>query len=90
MKKSIGVDYSDFELPGISFDYEKMMNEAGYSIEEIAKIQNETGVGNTPLVELKNINRLVKKLSKPGYGARIFIKDEEKILQVHLKTEELP
>lgn len=78
MKKSIGVDYSDFELPGISFDYEKMMNEAGYSIEEIAKIQSETGVGNTPLVELKNINRLVKKLSKPGYGARIFIKDEEK------------
>ncbi|MDD4166879.1 MAG: 2-amino-4-oxopentanoate thiolase subunit OrtB, partial [Endomicrobiaceae bacterium] len=30
----------------------------------------------TPLKELKNFTKLVRKTSKPGYGARIFIKDE--------------
>lgn len=77
IKKSVGLDYSKYEIEGIAFDYEKMMEEAGYSIQEIQKIQKETGVGNTPLVELKNINKLIKKLSKPGKGARIFIKDEQ-------------
>lgn len=77
MMKSIGVDYSKFESGGISFDYEKMMRETGYSLQEIQDIQSDTGVGNTPLIELKNITRLARKLSKPGYGARIFLKDEQ-------------
>ena len=33
-------------------------------------------VGNTPLVELKNITKYARKFAKPGYGARIFLKDE--------------
>ncbi|BBE30251.1 PLP-dependent lyase/thiolase [Tepiditoga spiralis] len=78
MKKSVGVDYSKYEQEGIAFDYEKMMKDAGYTIEEMRKIQSETGVGNTPLVELKNINKLIKKLAPKGKGARIFVKDEEK------------
>lgn len=77
MKKAIGIDYDNFESGGISFDYERMMRETGYSIGEIEEIQRETGVGNTPLLELKNMTKIVRKLSRPGYGARIFIKDEQ-------------
>ncbi|NUV00381.1 2-amino-4-ketopentanoate thiolase [Marinitoga sp. 1154] len=76
MKKSVGVDYTKYEIEGIAFDYEAMMKDAGYTIDEIKKIQLETGVGNTPLVELKNINKLIRKLAPKGKGARIFVKDE--------------
>jgi cysteine synthase len=76
IKKSVGIDYEKFRTGGIAFDYEKMMQEVGYSIEEVRKIQDEVSVGRTPLVELKNITRLVRKISKPGKGARIFLKDE--------------
>ncbi|MDP4116931.1 MAG: 2-amino-4-oxopentanoate thiolase subunit OrtB [Bacteroidota bacterium] len=76
MKKAIGIDYSAFESGGIAFDYEKMMKEAGYSLEEIQKIQESVSVGNTPLIELKNITALLRKLAPEGKGARIFIKDE--------------
>ena len=73
---SVGIDYSKYETEGIGFDYEGLMRENGYAIEDVISLQRETGVGNTPLVELKNITRLVKKLSEPGKGARIFLKDE--------------
>jgi cysteine synthase len=76
MKKSIGIDYSKFELGGIAFDYEKMMKEAGYSLSEIQEIQNRVSVGNTPLIELRNLTSLSRKYAPKGYGARIFIKDE--------------
>ncbi|XMB85990.1 2-amino-4-oxopentanoate thiolase subunit OrtB [Mycoplasmatota bacterium WC44] len=74
--KSVGLDYSTFESDGIGFDYEAMMNSTGYSLEEMHKIQLDTGVGNTPLIELKNISELSRKYAKEGNGARIFIKDE--------------
>ncbi len=76
MKKAVGIDYSHFEWGKISFDYEKMMKEVGYEIEEIIKIQKEVKVGDTPLFEVKNINALVKKYASKGKGASIFIKDE--------------
>lgn len=76
MKQAIGIDYDQFEISPIAFDYERMMHEVGYSLEEIRQIQMETGVGNTPLLELRNITRMVRKTAKPGYGARIFVKDE--------------
>ena len=76
MKKSVGLDYSKYELEGIGFDFELMMNDQGYDIEKITKIQSENMVGNTPLVELKNITKYARKYSKPGFGARIFLKDE--------------
>src|SRR6056297_1953912 len=76
IKKAVGIDYSKYEIEGIAFDYEKMMNEVGYSLEEVTKIQTDTSVGNTPLVELKQINRVVKRISPKGKGARIFLKDE--------------
>ena len=76
MKNAIGIDYSVFESGSIAFDYERMMNEAGYSLEEIQNIQESVSVGNTPLIELKNITTLARKLAPAGKGARIFIKDE--------------
>lgn len=76
MKDAVGIDYSDFETGKISFDYERMMRETGYTLEEIQKIQAETGVGNTPLLELRNITKLARKIAPEGKGARIFLKDE--------------
>jgi len=76
MKKAVGIDYNTFEKEGIDFDYEAMMREAGYSLEEIKKIQGETGVGNTPIYELKNLTNLARKMAPEGKGARIFLKDE--------------
>ena len=52
MKKAVGIDYDEFELGGLAFDYEKMMREVGYSIEDIIKIQQQASVGNTPLIEV--------------------------------------
>ena len=76
MKKAIGIDYSTFESGGIAFDYERMMREASYTLEEIQKIQSSTGVGNTPLLEVANLTALARKFAPAGKGARIFIKDE--------------
>jgi cysteine synthase len=53
-----------------------MMNDCGFSLEDVKTIQSETKVGNTPLFELKNLTAAVRKISAPGKGARIFLKDE--------------
>jgi len=76
MKKAVGLDYSGFESGGIAFDFEKMMHETGYTLEEVQSIQGETNVGNTPIFELKNLTALARKCAEPGKGARIFVKDE--------------
>ncbi|NLK43087.1 MAG: PLP-dependent lyase/thiolase [Tissierellia bacterium] len=76
MKKAIGIDYDVFESGSISFDYERMMKETGYSLQEIEEIQKRTGVGNTPILELRNLTKLARKFAPKGKGARIFIKDE--------------
>ena len=54
MKSAIGIDYSIFEYEGVGFDYERMMRETGYTLDEIQTIQKASSVGNTPLIELKN------------------------------------
>ena len=76
MVESMKLDYSEFESGSIAFDYERMMREAGYTLEEMEKMQLETGVGQTPLVEMKNLSALSRKYAPEGKGARIFIKDE--------------
>ena len=78
MKKTLGLDYSQFESGSIAFDYEGLMDAAAsvYSLDDVLKMQKEIGVGNTPLLELRNITALARKYAKPGYGARIFTKDE--------------
>ena len=76
LSRAIGIDYQEYEISPIAFDYEGLMASPPYSLEDAQKILNETGVGNTPLVELKNITELVRSFSRPGKGGRIFIKDE--------------
>ena len=76
MLKSVGIDYSKFESGSIAFDYEKMMRETGYTLEEMQNIQYSVNVGNTPVLELKNLTALARKCAPEGKGARIFIKDE--------------
>ena len=75
-KEALGLDYSDFETSPISFDYDALMKSTGYTLDEIERIQGLHGVGNTPLLELRNITKLARKYAKPGYGARILAKDE--------------
>lgn len=76
MKRSTGLDYSDYVISPISFEYEKMMSDTGYTMEDVLSIQAETKVGNTPLYELHNLTHAVRKISEPGKGARILLKDE--------------
>lgn len=74
--KATGIDYDEFELSPISFDYERLMNSCDYSLQEVQKILWETGVGQTQLVELKNLTKLVRSIGPSGKGGRIFVKDE--------------
>lgn len=76
IRESTRFDYERFELRGLAFDYEGMMQNTGYSHDEIRQIQHSSGVGNTPLLELRNITKLARKVSASGKAARIFIKDE--------------
>ena len=76
MLAALGMDYSVFEQSPIAFDYEGMMSAHGYSLDDIVGIQTRAGVGHTPLLELKNLTDVVRSMSAPGKGARIFVKDE--------------
>ncbi len=76
MLGAVQIDYDKYELEGVAFDYEKLMADVGYSMEDLIAIQKGMEVGNTPLLELKNITALAAKLGGPGKGARIFVKDE--------------
>jgi cysteine synthase len=74
--RSTGIDYENYEKSPITFEYEELMDSCKYSLEDIQKILQETGIGETPLVELKNLTELIRSVSPPGKGGRIFIKDE--------------
>lgn len=49
--------------------------ETGYSLDDIARIQFDSKVGNTPLFELKNLTEAVRAFAGPG-DATILVKDE--------------
>ena len=76
LKKSTGIDYEHFEISPITFDYEGLMTSCDFSLKDVGNILQEVGVGQTPLVELKNLTQLVRSVSAHGKGARIFVKDE--------------
>ncbi len=76
MKRSLGLDYDQFEDEGIGFDYEKMMMDSGYTLKDVQMIQLSNSVGNTPMIELKRLSAYARSLSEKGMGARIFLKDE--------------
>ncbi len=76
MKRALGMDYAQFERSPIAFDYEAMMGAHGFSLDDIIAIQRAGGVGQTPLLELRNLTDLVRSYAEPGFGARLFVKDE--------------
>ncbi len=83
---SVGIDYDQYEREGIGFSYEEMMEDTGFSFEDVQRIQHESMIGNTPLFELKNITAYARKFAPEGYGARIFIKDEASNLSGSFKA----
>jgi 2-amino-4-ketopentanoate thiolase beta subunit len=76
LNKATGIDYGKFEKSPIAFDYEELMNSCGYSLEDVQEIFLQTGVGKTPLIELRNLTQLIRSVSPPGKGCRIYVKDE--------------
>ena len=76
MRRSLGLDYERYVTGVLSFDYERLLGDAGYEIEKIQAVQARTAVGSTPLVELENITALARAVAPPGKGPRIFVKDE--------------
>jgi cysteine synthase len=86
MRDALRLDYEQFELPGIGFDYEKMMASSGYTLEDVMRIQRENNVGQTPMIELKRLSAYARKFAKPGYGARIFLKDESQNISGSFKA----
>jgi cysteine synthase len=78
MRASIGIDYARYATGTLAFDYERLLADTGYDLKTAAAVQRRTAVGDTPLVELRNITALVRAVAKPGKGARIFVKDEAK------------
>ena len=76
MRTSVGIDYERYATGALSFDYEGMLAGTGYDLEAIRAVQGRTAVGDTPLVELRNLTALARAVSAPGKGARIFLKDE--------------
>jgi len=76
MRAPVDIDYEQYTTGRLAFDYERLMADTGYDIESAWAVQKTTSVGNTPLVELRNITELVRSVSSSGKGARIFVKDE--------------
>ena len=76
MRASVGIDYEKYTTGPLSFDYERLLADTGYDLDAIRAIQARTAVGDTPLVELKNLTALARAVASPGRGARIFVKDE--------------
>ncbi|MFP4287570.1 MAG: 2-amino-4-oxopentanoate thiolase subunit OrtB [Candidatus Izemoplasmataceae bacterium] len=86
IKNSVSIDYNRFEYKGLGFDYEALMQDSGLDLIKIKQIQNEALVGNTPLIELKNLTLYARKFSAKGFGARIFLKDEAQNLSGSFKA----
>ncbi|MGI6547596.1 MAG: 2-amino-4-oxopentanoate thiolase subunit OrtB [Bacillota bacterium] len=76
MRAAVGIDYDRFETGQIGFHYQEMMAQIGYEPAAVEQIQDELGVGKTPLRELANVTELVRQLAPAGKGARILLKDE--------------
>jgi cysteine synthase len=76
VRASVGLDYAKYATGALAFDYEALLADTGYDLAAVRRIQERTGVGRTPLVELQNLTALARAVSRPGHGARIFVKDE--------------
>lgn len=75
MKNAIGIDYTTFESGSLSFDYEKMMRETGYTLEEMQKDPILYRSRKNSSFRAQKYNSFSKKICG-ARRARIFIKDE--------------
>jgi cysteine synthase len=76
VRASVGLDYAQYATGALAFDYDRLLGDLGYDVDRVAAVQRRAAVGDTPLVELENVTRLVRAVARPGKGARIFVKDE--------------
>jgi cysteine synthase len=76
VEHALGLDYGALERGRLAFDYEGLMATVEHDLGEVRRIQLEAKVGDTPLLELPNLTRLVRGLAPSGKGARILLKDE--------------
>ncbi|MQA81677.1 MAG: pyridoxal-phosphate dependent enzyme [Streptosporangiales bacterium] len=76
LRAATGIDYSRYTDGPVIVDYAGLMASTGYDATEVRSLQRARGVGGTPMLELRNVTRLVRELSPPGHGARILVKDE--------------
>ena len=51
MRRSVGIEYERHRRGAVAWDYEGVMAEVGYDLDQVARIQRERGVGGTPLLE---------------------------------------
>lgn len=76
LRRATGIDYERWRTPGVGFDLEGLMGATGFDLDATRWVQSRTAVGQTRLIELRNVTELVRTAAAPGRGARIFIKDE--------------
>jgi cysteine synthase len=76
LSMATGIDYAALRTGRLAFDSERLMAAVGYTLEEVRAVQAASGVGSTPLLELRGLTELVRRSSAHGRGARIFVKDE--------------
>ena len=76
LQAATGIEYRTFERGGLAFDYDALIKSSGYELAETRRVLRQARIGDTPLLELHRLTRLVRQVSRPGKGARIFIKDE--------------
>lgn len=76
LRAATGLDYDRFARGALAFDYEGLMTGTGYAFDEVRDIQTRNGVGGTPMLELRNVTRLVRARAGRGKGATILVKDE--------------
>jgi 2-amino-4-ketopentanoate thiolase beta subunit len=76
VRRAVGIDYDHFETGHLAFDYEGLMAGTGYDLDAVRAVQRQCGVGGTPFVELRRLTEVVRRISPPGRGARLFVKDE--------------
>jgi cysteine synthase len=75
-KRATGIDYDRYEGTPIRFDFEVLLAECPYEVDEVSDIQARYKVGSTPLIELPNLTALARAVAGPDKGAQIVVKDE--------------
>lgn len=86
MRASVGIDYDQYVTGPLSFDYERLLSDTGYALDDVRAIQMQTAVGNTPLVELKRLTALVRSIAPPNKGGNSSSRTRRQILPDRSRT----